>query len=152
MARAATIPARYGEPLGEMNTTPLIDVMLVLLVMFILAVPVAVHQLPFDLPTPPPTPIQTPIRPQNDLTIDAQGQPAWNGKTLSEAALFSVLQQAASLNPEPLVRFTPVGGAPYGASARVLRLIKFAGITSFAFIGNEQYGAFEKAAAPQTAR
>ena len=104
MAHAATIPARYGEPLGEMNTTPLIDAMLVLLVMLILAVPVAVHQLPFDLPTPPPTSIQTPIRPQNDLTIDAQGQPAWNGKTLSEAALFSVLQQAASLNPDPRSR------------------------------------------------
>jgi len=144
MARTATAPANLGAPLGEMSTTPLIDVMLVLLVMFILAVPAAVNQVPIDLPAPS-TSQPLPIAPQNDLTVDARGQFAWNGNPLSETALFAVLQQAATIKPEPLVRFHPAGDAPYGSSARVLRLIKAAKITAFAFVGNEQYAAFGKA-------
>ena len=152
MAQTATLSSKFEAPLGEMNTTPLIDVMLVLLVMFILAVPVAVHQLPFDLPTSSNQPVKMPIGPQNDLTIDADGQPAWNGSILSEAELFAVLNRATLIKPEPLVRFTPASAAPYSASARVLRLIKLSGVTSFAFVGNEQYAAFGKTAAARTAR
>ena len=152
MAQAATVSSKFEAPLGEMNTTPLIDVMLVLLVIFILAVPAAVHQLPFDLPTPNNRPVTLPINLQNDLTLDAKGQPAWNGAVLSEAELFKVLNQTTRIKPEPLVRFTPTGSAPYSASARVLRLIKLSGVTSFAFVGNEQYAAFDKASGPRTAR
>ena len=151
MAQAATASSKFDAPLGEMNTTPLIDVMLVLLVMFILAVPAAVHQLPFDLQAPTDAPITLPIKLQNDLTVDATGQPAWNGALLSEAELFKVLNQTTHIRPEPLVRFTPAGSAPYSASARILRLIKFSGVTSFAFVGNEQYATFDKASGRRTA-
>ena len=146
---AIAAPIHGGEPLRELNTTPLIDVMLVLLVMFILSVPVAVHDLPFDLPTPTPI-IDLPIvLPENTLTISPTGQLAWNGNALSEAALVGVLTETAKRVPEPLVRFTPDGGAPYGSSARVLRLVKYSGVTAFAFVGNEQYGSFSKAAPPR---
>ena len=152
MAQSATVSATFGLPLGEMNTTPLIDVMLVLLVMFILAVPAAVNQVPIDLPAPSPIDSHPELLKQNDLTVAANGQLAWNGAPLNEAALFAVLRQAANTTPESLVRFRPDGAAPYGSSARVLRFIKLAGITNFAFIGNEQYGAFGKAAALPVAR
>lgn len=151
MARAALAKFQIGAPMGEMNTTPLIDVLLVLLVMFILAVPAAVNEVPFDLPAQSDQPLTTPIRAQNDLTIDARGQAAWNGQPIGDAALFAALRQTASIAPEPLVRFTPDGTAPYSASARVLRLIKMAGVTTFAFVGNEQYADFAKAALPPAA-
>ena len=147
MAIAAQI--RSGEPLAELNTTPLIDVMLVLLVMFILSVPVAVHDLPFDLPAPASTFPHLIIRPENNLTIGSTGQLAWNGSALSEAALVAVLTESAKRVPEPLIRFTPDGSAPYGSSARVLRLVKYSGVSAFAFVGNEQYGNFGKAAPPR---
>ena len=142
---AITAPIRRGEPLSDLNTTPLIDVMLVLLVMFILSVPVAVHDLPFDLPAPTPSIDLPKVLPENTLTIDPAGQLAWNGNALSEAALVGVLTETARHVPEPLVRFTPDGSAPYGSSARVLRLVKYSGVTAFAFVGNEQYGNFGKA-------
>ena len=146
MIRAASTPATFGPPLGEMNTTPLIDVMLVLLVMFILAVPAAVNQVPIDLPVPSTIDTHPELLRQNDLTVAANGQLGWNGAPLGEAELFAVLQRAARTSPESLVRFRPAGAAPYGSSARILRLIKLVGITNFAFIGNEQYAAFGKAA------
>ena len=147
MGHALIAPAGRAEPFGEMNTTPLIDVMLVLLVMFILAVPTAVHQVPIDLPAPSPSTLPRPILAQNVLTIDARGQIAWNGAPMAEGELFAVLQQAARIKPEPLVRLAPAGGTPYGATARVLRLIKLAQITAFAFVDNEQYASFGKAPA-----
>ena len=146
---AIAAPIHSGEPLRELNTTPLIDVMLVLLVMFILSVPVAVHDMPFDLPTPGPVVDPLEILADNTLTIDPVGRLAWNGASLSESALVAVLTESAKRVPEPLVRFSPDGAAPYGSSARVLRLVKYSGVTAFAFVGNEQYGNFSKAAPPR---
>ena len=143
---AIAAPIHSGEPLAELNTTPLIDVMLVLLVMFILSVPVAVHDLPFDLPQQSPSIDLPKVLPENTLAISPTGQLAWNGSALSEAALAGVLTESAKRVPEPLIRFTPDGGAPYGSSARVLRLVKYSGVSAFAFVGNEQYSSFGKAA------
>ncbi len=147
MAIAASL--QTNEPLAELNITPLIDVMLVLLVMFIMSIPVAVHDLPFDLPPASPVIDRPEVLPENTLTISPAGQLAWNGTALSEAALAAVLVDTAKHVPEPLVRFTPDGRAPYGASARVLRLVKYSGVTMFAFVGTEQYGAFGKAQPPR---
>ncbi len=143
---ATAKPLRIGEPLSDLNTTPLIDVLLVLLVMLILSVPVAVHDVPFDLPAPSPIIEHPKVLPENTLTIAPSGQLAWNGTPLNEAELTAVLADTAAQRPEPLVRFTPDGRAPYGASARILRLVKYSGVTAFAFVGNEAYGDFGKAA------
>lgn len=141
---AATIPIG-NAPMGELNTTPLIDVMLVLLVMFILSVPVASHVVPITLPPPDPSVVPPPIRPENTLSLTATGAITWNGAVVSEAELAATLGALVHLNPEPLVKFEPEPMAPYGASARALNLVKQSGLASFAFVGNERYEAFGKA-------
>jgi biopolymer transport protein ExbD len=141
---AATTLSYSGEPLGEMNTTPLIDVMLVLLIMFIMAVPLASHTIEFDLPgsiSPPPKE----VRMENRLTIANNGAIAWNGQGLSEAELLATLRAAEKVVPEPLVLFEPDGAAPYGQTARILRIVKGSGLSAFAFVGNDRFAAFDKA-------
>lgn len=132
-------------PMGDMNTTPLIDVMLVLLIMFIMAVPLATHSLHISLggKSSPPT---TPILSVNHVTLSAEGAIEWNGTGLSDSDLEGVLSQARKVVPEPLVLFEPDGGAAYGRSAQVLGVIKQSGLTGFGFVGNERYASFPKPA------
>jgi len=133
------------RPLGEMNTTPLIDVMLVLLVMFIMAVPLASHAIEFDLPRdggPPPREVQA----ENHLTVAPNGAIAWNGAGLSEDELMATLRAAEHAVPEPLVLFEPDGAAPYGDTARVLRIVKGSGLSAFGFVGNDRFASFGKPA------
>jgi biopolymer transport protein ExbD len=140
---ATTLPFN-GEPLGEMNTTPLIDVMLVLLIMFIMAVPLASHAIEFDLPQGAKPPPPLPVRDTNHLTIAATGAIAWNGQTLNETELLTTLRAAERVVPEPLVLFEPDGRAPYGDAARVLRIVKGSGLSAFGFVGNDRFGTFDK--------
>lgn len=130
-------------PLADLNTTPLIDVMLVLLVMFILSVPMATHSIPIDLPTDQPI-TAMPIRLKNVVSLSPAGVITWNGAPTTEANLAATLSALNHLRPEPLVLFQPEPLAPYGASARTIALIKQSGITSFAFSGNEQFAEFGK--------
>lgn len=135
---------RAEEPIGQLNTTPLIDVLLVLLVMFILSIPAANHSLPIDLPVPArvdPPPL---ITPENTIAIDRAGTISWNGETLSEAGLAQALALAARMNPEPLIRFEPQGDAPYAESLRVLNIVKASDPAAFAIAGNERYADFGK--------
>jgi biopolymer transport protein ExbD len=143
---AATTLRYQDDPLGEMNTTPLIDVMLVLLIMFIMAVPLASHAIEFDLPQGGKPPPPLPIRETNHLTIAPDGALAWNGRGLSETELLTTLQVAEHIVPEPLVLFEPDGRAPYGNTARVLRIVKGSGLSAFGFVGNDRFGQFGKAA------
>lgn len=134
-------------PLGEMNTTPLIDVLLVLLIMFILAIPPAVDSLTIELPAdcancPPPRV----DRVKNTLTLDAQDQMFWNGERLSQAQLPAVLAQAVNRPVEPELRFHPDARAGYEIAARTMAAIKASGATNFGFVGNEQFRHFGKAA------
>lgn len=140
---AATSLGYSDEPMAEMNTTPLIDVMLVLLIMFIMAVPLASHAIEFDLPRGD-GPKHERILKENRLTIAANGAIAWNGKGLSEAELLATLRVAENIVPEPLVLFEPDGAAPYGQTARVLRIVKGSGLSAFAFVGNDRFASFDK--------
>jgi biopolymer transport protein ExbD len=130
--------------MAELNTTPLIDVMLVLLVMFILSVPVAVHELPFDLPQDGPVQPLLPIRPENLISLTPTAVVTWNGEPVSEAQLTAVLKIAAHRVPEPLIRFEPESGAPYGPALRTLNLIRATDPAVFAFAGTEKYVDFGK--------
>lgn len=134
--------AVHQQPLAEMNTTPLIDVLLVLLIMFIMAVPVASNVIPINLPTDDAKP--GPIRPDNLLSVTPQGTITWNGASISESGLAATLGAMVHVRPEPLVRFEPAAQAPYGSSARVLRVVKQSGLSGFAFVGNERYAEFGK--------
>ena len=134
-----------GSPMMEINTTPLIDVMLVLLIMFIITIPVATHSIDIDLPAPqPPTNVPPPKRDKNVLSVDSQGTITWNGTSLNESGLVYQLTETLKIKPEPELQFQPDAQAPYESTARVLRLIKGSGVTAFGFVGNEQYYQFGK--------
>ena len=142
-----------GAPMGEMNTTPLIDVMLVLLIMFIITVPVATHAVNIDLPvaTPPTNdPIIDPVK--NKVVLNAADQILWNGKPVTDGELVSLLQSTIKMPVEPELQFQPEAQAGYDLSVRVLNIIKGSGVTAFGFVGNEQYSEFSKqAGAPAAA-
>lgn len=143
---AATLHV-HDQPMAELNTTPLIDVMLVLLVMFILSVPVAMNETPFDLPQGKPPP-GLDVRPENIVSIDAAGTALWNGNAVTQGELSAMLQASAHRDPEPLILFRPESGAPYAAALHTLNLIKASDPAAFAFSGNEQYAEFGKQAQP----
>ena len=142
-----------GEPMMEMNTTPLIDVMLVLLIMFIITIPVATHAVNIDLPSPAATPPDVKIeRTKNKVVVSPASEILWNGTPLSEGQLLSALQATMAIKPEPELQFQPDAQAPYDTSAKVLNIIKGSGVTAFGFVGNEQYSEFSKPAnAPEAA-
>lgn len=134
------------NPLAELNTTPLIDVMLVLLVMIILSIPVATHTLPIDLPGPGPIIELPPIQPdRNKVSVTPARVITFNNQPVSTAQLALLLKTTLALRPEPELQFQPDPGAPYDITAKVLNVIKGSGISAFGFVGNEQFARFGKA-------
>ncbi len=134
-----------GEPMMDMNMTPLIDVLLVLLIMFIITIPVATHSVDIDLPTPSPVNDPPPIDPiKNKIVLTAADQILWNGTAVDEGQLVTILQQSLALPQEPELQFEPEPLASYELSARVLQTIKGSGVTKFGFVGNDKYRNFDK--------
>ncbi|TIX49244.1 ExbD/TolR family protein [Alteraurantiacibacter aquimixticola] len=135
-----------GEPMMEMNTTPLIDVMLVLLIMFIITIPVATHAINIDLPQPsnepPPPDMIDPI--VNKIVLTPGGQILWNATPINQGELTRNLQETLAFEIEPELQFEPEAQASYELSARVLNIIKNSGVTKFGFVGNEKYRSFGK--------
>ena len=134
-----------GAPMMEMNMTPLIDVLLVLLIMFIITIPVATHSVDIDLPTPSPVPADFVEPVKNKLVLTAGNQILWNGNAINDGQLVTLLQQSKAIQPEPELQFEPEARASYDLSAKVLNIIKASGVTKFGFVGNEQYRVFGKA-------
>jgi biopolymer transport protein ExbD len=132
-----------GEPMGEMNTTPLIDVMLVLLIMFIITIPIQTHAVKIDLPvnsdqnTPPPV---DPIK--NKVSVDPAGTITWNGSPIDLVTLRLYLDRTKAMSPEPELHVQPDAQARYVVVDQVLAIIKRSGVTKMGFVGNEQYRAF----------
>lgn len=136
-----------GEPMMEMNTTPLIDVLLVLLIMFIITIPVQTHAVKLDLPvdTPDqPPPDLDPVK--NRLGITPTNQILWNDQPVTLNQVKGYLSQTKSMVPEPELQFQPDAVSAYLTVDRVLAEIKSSGVTKFGFVGNEQYSSFGKAA------
>ena len=131
-----------GEPMVEMNTTPLIDVMLVLLIMFIITIPIQTHAVKIDLPqnAPPSDSVIDPVK--NKVAIDAGGVITWNGSPIDLLTLRQYLQQSLRLPVEPELQFQPNAQTRYVVVDEVLAEIKRAGVTKLGFVGNEQYGNF----------
>src|SRR5690606_2146630 len=136
-----------GTPMMEMNTTPLIDVMLVLLIMFIITIPVATHSVDIDLPAPNPNPPpEDQIDPiKNKIVITQTGEILWNGDSIDQSELVRNLEISKSIDPEPELQYEPEQLASYDLSAKVLNIIKGSGVTKFGFVGNEKYRTFNKA-------
>ena len=135
-----------GSPMMEMNTTPLIDVMLVLLIMFIITIPVATHSVDIDLPVPNPNPppedMIDPIK--NKIVLTPDNQILWNGTAINDGELVRNLNATKGIQPEPELQFEPEAQASYELSAQVLNIIKVSGVTKFGFVGNEKYRVFGK--------
>ncbi len=129
-----------GEPMMEMNTTPLIDVMLVLLIMFIITLPIPTHAVKVDLPQNDPTQQQQLVEPdKNKISIDAAGVVSWNGTPVDDLTLRQFLDQTTQLDPEPELHFQPDANARYEVVDRILAVVKRSGVSKLGFIGNEQY-------------
>ncbi|WP_432201652.1 ExbD/TolR family protein [Erythrobacter sp. W53] len=139
-----------GSPMMEMNMTPLIDVLLVLLIMFIITIPVATHSVDIDLPQPSEAPLDVVIEPdKNKLILTQQDVILWNGEAITEGQLVGLLQESMQITPEPELQFEPEALSSYEKSVKVLNIIKASGVTKFGFVGNERYRTFGKAAGAQ---
>jgi biopolymer transport protein ExbD len=135
-----------GSPMMEMNTTPLIDVMLVLLIMFIITIPVATHAVSIDLPQATPPTDQQIIDPvKNKLVLTQANEILWNGAPTSQGQLVTLLAQTRTMDPEPELQFQPEEYASYELADQVLKIIKESGVTKFGFVGNEMFANFGKA-------
>jgi biopolymer transport protein ExbD len=137
-----------GLPMNDMNMTPLIDVLLVLLIMFIITIPVATHSIDIDLPqpddSPPPPDMIEPIK--NKIVLTQQEEILWNGEVIDQGELVRNLNITRDMVPEPELQFEPEAQTSYQLSAEVLRIIKGSGVTKFGFVGNEQFRVFGKSA------
>jgi len=129
-----------GEPMMDINTTPLIDVMLVLLIMFIITIPIQTHAVKLDLPiddgkTPPP-----PVDPvKNKVVITPDGQVLWNGSPISMVQLRQYLDITQTMSPIPELHLEPDQQARYDLVDRVLAVTKRAQVEKMGFVGNEKY-------------
>ena len=132
-----------GSPMMEMNTTPLIDVMLVLLIMFIITIPIQTHAVKLDLPVDNPNNTPPPIDPvKNKVVITANGQILWNGLALNQDQLRQYLEASQQINPIPELHLQPEPEAKYELVDEVLAVTKRAHVEKMGFVGNEAYMKF----------
>ena len=125
-----------GEVMVEMNTTPLIDVMLVLLTLLIITLPIQTHAVKLDMPKPniKPPPIPPVVV---TLVVDFDGTILWNGTPVDRATLDHYLQSAASDDPQPEIHLQPNRLAKYDKVAMVLADAQRIGVTHIGFTGIE---------------
>jgi biopolymer transport protein ExbD len=130
-----------GEPevMIDINTTPLIDVMLVLLVMLIITIPIQLHSVNLNMPIGnPPPPLEKPV--VITIDVDFDGTIFWDGVMVSnKTALEEKLTQAASAAPQPEVHLRPNKLAEYKDVAAVMASAQRLGVTKLGLIGNEQF-------------
>jgi len=132
---------RDPDPIMDINTTPLVDVMLVLLIMFIITIPVQSHAIKLDLPSgPPPTIEVDPV--VNRVIIDRTGALLWNGQAVSDSDFGALVAAAVKMPQEPDLQLQPDAFARYERVDRVLAITKRAHLTRMGFVGNEAYGKF----------
>lgn len=140
MAMQTTGSNVEGEPMMDINTTPLIDVMLVLLIMFIITIPPQTHAVKLDLPqdtgetTPPPI---DPVK--NKIVVTQAGAVLWNGAPVNLTQLRQYLDVTQQMDPVPELHLQPEPEARYVVVDEVLAVTKKAKVTKMGFVGNEAY-------------
>ena len=125
------------QPMIEMNTTPLIDVMLVLLIMLIITIPIQTHAVKLDLPTCANCPAPKAI--SNEIAITRGGTILWNDVVLSESELRYELAATQRMPSVPELHLRPDAEARYEVVDRVLALVKRERVQKVGFVGNEAY-------------
>jgi biopolymer transport protein ExbD len=129
-----------GEPMMDINTTPLIDVMLVLLIMFIITIPVQTHAVKLDLPQNQPNNEPPPIDPiKNKIVVTQAGGVLWNGTQVNLDQLRIYLEASQQMDPVPELHLQPEAEASYGLVDEVLAVTKRAKVSKMGFVGNEAY-------------
>ena len=137
---AGAVSASETEPMMDINTTPLIDVMLVLLIMFIITIPLQTHAVKLDLPVNSDTNTPPPIDPvKNKIVISPQGQVFWNGQPLDMVQLRQNLDYTQTMSPIPELHLQPDQNARYELVDEVLAVTKRAAVEKMGFVGNEAY-------------
>jgi biopolymer transport protein ExbD len=138
---AMNISSGGGEPdvMVDINTTPLIDVMLVLLIMLIITIPIQLHSVNLNMPAGnPPPPTKEPV--VVTIDIDFDGTVLWNGEALPDRpTLEGKLAQAAALPDQPEVHIRPNKLVEYKSVAMVLASAQRLGVTKLGMVGNEQF-------------
>jgi len=125
--------------LDQMNTTPLIDVMLVLLIMFIITIPIQTHAIKLDLPSGPPPKVVQPLPQVNEIDITSAGILLWNGSPMSDADIREELRLTQQMRPVPELHLRPDPEARYEVVDRLLGTIKQEQVEKVGFVGNERY-------------
>src|SRR5438046_692405 len=139
MSMQTTSDNASGEPMLDVNVTPLIDVMLVLLIMFIITIPIQTHAVKLDLPVNQPNQ-PPPIQPlKNTVGITAQNQITWNGSPVDPVTLRQYLDTTQQMNPIPELHLQPDATARYELVDEVLAITKKAHVQKMGFVGNEYY-------------
>ena len=140
MVSIASAAPAASEPMMELNTTPLIDIMLVLLIMFIITIPPQSHAVKLDLPTGPVRIAPDTLR--NKVVVSEQGALSFNGAPVSPAELSGLFERMAQMPSEPELQLQPAAMAPYRAVDDVLVRAKKAELSRLGFVGNEAYRRF----------
>ena len=132
---------RSDEPevMMDINTTPLIDVMLVLIIMLIITIPVQLHAVHLNMPQGSPPPL---VKPEVvTLDIEASGALRWNGEAVADrSALEARLKAAAAQPDQPELHLRANKAVDYGVVAMVLASAQRLGVTKLGMVGNEQFG------------
>jgi biopolymer transport protein ExbD len=130
-----------GDPdvMVDINTTPLIDVMLVLLVMLIITIPIQLHSVNINMPvgTPPPQTVKPEIV---KIDIDRTSVVYWNGEPVEGSQVLDErLRTLAAMTPQPELHIRPDRAAKYDVVASVLAASQRLGVTKLGIIGSEQF-------------
>ena len=140
MAMQTTGSNVEGEPMMDINTTPLIDVMLVLLIMFIITIPPQTHAVKLDLPQDDPNAVPPPIDPvKNKIVVTQAGAILWNGAPVNLVQLRQYLDVTQQMDPVPELHLQPEPEARYVIVDEVLAVTKAAKVSKMGFVGNEAY-------------
>ncbi len=138
---AMNLGSSSAEPelMMDINTTPLIDVMLVLLIMLIITIPAQLHSVNLDMPVNTNMPKKVdPVVIKID--VDAQSVVNWNGKPItSRAELEQKLTEAAAVQPQPELHIRSHGKAKYEAVAGVMASAQRLGLTKLGIVGSEKF-------------
>lgn len=129
-----------GGEMVDINTTPLIDVMLVLLIMFIITIPIQTHAVKLDLPSNQNQPQNSQVDPViNRVSIDFLNTIYWNDQEVDLATLRTYFNDAARMEPQPEIHLKPDALSRYDVVNNVMAQAQMSGVTKIGFVGNEAY-------------
>jgi biopolymer transport protein ExbD len=135
---AMAVGGNEGNSYSDINMTPLIDVMLVLLIIFIITIPTQTHAVKIDNPLPPP-PNMTPPPEVIDLSIDFDGTLLWNKAPVDRTTLQNYISSEAAKDPQPEVHITVDKFAKYEIVAQTLADLQHRGLKKIGFVNNDYF-------------